>query len=185
MTLHPEVQKKAQDELETVIGSDRLPTFSDQGSLPYVDALMKEVLRWRIVAPLGVAHRVTTDDAYNGYFIPAGSILIPNIHAMSYDDTVFVDPDTFDPEHFLDKSIPYPDIAFGFGRRICPGRFLALSSMWITIASILATFNISKAKDENGNEIEPVDSYTSGMVSYPIPFKCEIKPRSTVAEALI
>lgn len=92
-------------------------------------------------------------------------MLIPYQSAMSYDETVFPDPDTFDPEHFLDKSIPYPDVAFGFGRRICPGRFLALSSMWIAIASILTTFNISKAKNENGNDIEPVVCYTSGMVS--------------------
>lgn len=53
MTLHPEIQRKAQNELDTVIGCDKLPTFSDQRSLPYVDALMKEVLRWRSVAPLG------------------------------------------------------------------------------------------------------------------------------------
>ncbi|KAA1466861.1 CyP450 monooxygenase [Dentipellis sp. KUC8613] len=165
MCLFPEAQRKAQAEIDAVIGTDRLPEFGDEASLPYVDALVKEVLRWRQVVPLAIPHKVVADDVYEGYWIPAGSIVIGNSWAILHDESVFPEPDKFKPEHFLDPSVKYPEAAFGFGRRICPGRFMARASVWIAIASMLATFDISKALDENGNEIDPVDDYTSGIVS--------------------
>jgi hypothetical protein len=96
MTLYPEVQRKAQEEIDRVIGNSRLPDDVEQDDLPYVQAVLKEVLRWHPVTPLstsllssvqntnttahpGVAHRVTQSDVYEGYFIPAGSIIIPNV----------------------------------------------------------------------------------------------------------
>lgn len=79
MAAHPEVLKKAQAELDTVIGPHRLPEFEDMTSLPYVSAVIKELLRWRVVVPLGVPHRSLEDDEYRGYFIPKGSLLVSNI----------------------------------------------------------------------------------------------------------
>ena len=79
MTLFPEIQKKAQKELMAVVGSNRLPEFEDEKSLPYIRALVKECLRWRSVAPLGVPHRVLEDDEYRGYRIPKGSMVISNL----------------------------------------------------------------------------------------------------------
>ena len=79
MTLHPEAQRKAQDELDRAIGRDRLPTFADRPNLPYVDALVKEVLRWNPVAPLGLPHVTFSDDVFEGYHIPKDSILLANI----------------------------------------------------------------------------------------------------------
>ena len=86
---------------------------------------------------------------------------------MLHDENVFPDPGPFKPERFLanPKHTLFPDAAFGFGRRICPARYMARNALWIAIASILATFNISKARDEEGNEIEPADEYTSGFIS--------------------
>ena len=78
MALYPEVQKKAQEELDAVVGSGRLPDFSDRPSLPYISAIVKELLRWHIVTPMAVPHRVVADDEYKGYFIPAGSIVVGN-----------------------------------------------------------------------------------------------------------
>lgn len=78
MVQYPEVRKKAQQELDTVVGPDRLPDFSDRESLPYINAVLKEVTRWHSVVPLGVSHRVMEEDEYNGFRIPAGSILVPN-----------------------------------------------------------------------------------------------------------
>ena len=72
MTLHPHAQKKAQDEIDRVVGSDRLPNFDDRASMPYVEALLREVLRWRVVAPLGLMHSATSDDIFKGYYIPKG-----------------------------------------------------------------------------------------------------------------
>lgn len=83
MILHPGVQKKAQEEIDKVIGHDRLPSFSDRDSLPYIDAIVKEVLRWHPVAPMGLPHVTTEDDMYLGYFIPKGAMLLANIWYVS------------------------------------------------------------------------------------------------------
>ncbi|KAJ3913181.1 cytochrome P450, partial [Lentinula edodes] len=78
MVIYPEVQDKAQQELDAVVGSGRLPDFSDRGSLPYIDAIVKEVLRWSPVAPLGLPHMTTEDDEFRGYHIPAGTVVVGN-----------------------------------------------------------------------------------------------------------
>jgi len=78
MTLYPEVQKKAQCEIDQVVGTDRLPGFEDQAVLPYTSAILKEILRWQQVDTLAVPHRLTEDDTYRGYHLPAGSTVIGN-----------------------------------------------------------------------------------------------------------
>jgi cytochrome P450 len=78
MSLYPDVQAKAHAELDRIIGSSRLPTFSDRENLPYIDAIVKETVRWHTVAPVGVPHKSDEDDVFHGYFIPKGSILIAN-----------------------------------------------------------------------------------------------------------
>ena len=79
MASYPDVQRKAQAERDAVVGHDRLPTFADQDSLPYVSALVKECLRWRVVVPLGMPHASTEDFEFRGYVIPRGTLLIYNI----------------------------------------------------------------------------------------------------------
>lgn len=79
MAMFPEAQKKAQEELDRVIGGARLPEFEDQESLPYVNALFREVLRWHPITPISVPHRTVADDVYNGYFIPAKTIITVNV----------------------------------------------------------------------------------------------------------
>ncbi|KAL5501294.1 hypothetical protein ACEPAH_8554 [Sanghuangporus vaninii] len=189
MSLFPEVQRKAQEEIDRVIGSDRLPTFEDRENLPYIDAVVKEALRWHPVAPMGVPHMTTEDDIYEGYFIPKGALIMPNIWGFTHDPTVFHDPMTFKPERFLgvDGRAPEPDthtLSFGFGRRICPGRELADSSVYLSIAQALAVFNIGKIV-ENGKVIEPIVQFQPGIISHPVPYKISIKPRSAKHEALI
>lgn len=78
MSLHPEVVQKAHAELDEVVGPDRLPDFSDRGSLVYVSAIIKEILRWNNSTPLGLPHCTTEDDELHGYFIPAGTVLFAN-----------------------------------------------------------------------------------------------------------
>ena len=79
MAMYPETQRKAQQELDAIVGPDRLPAFSDLSSLPYLKALVKEVLRWHIFTPLGVSHVTLADDEYDGYHIPAGTIINQNM----------------------------------------------------------------------------------------------------------
>jgi cytochrome P450 len=77
--MNPEVCKRAQDEIDNVTGGDRLPEYHDRPSLPYVEAIYREVMRWRPPFPLGVAHSVTEDDIYDGYFIPKGQFFVQRI----------------------------------------------------------------------------------------------------------
>ncbi|KAJ7873152.1 cytochrome P450 [Mycena leptocephala] len=190
MLSNPEAQKKAQAEIDSVVQKGHLPDFDDEESLPYVSAVVKEVLRWRSVAPIGVPHFLPVEDEYRGYRLPAGSIVIANIWAILHDEVMYPDPYAFKPERFIldekpNPALRNPDAAFGFGRRVCPGRHMATSSVWITIASILATFDITKAVGEDGKVIEPDHEYFSALVIMPLPFKCSIRPRSQEAVDLI
>ncbi|KAJ6620363.1 cytochrome P450 [Mycena sp. CBHHK59/15] len=78
MLANPVAQKKAQEEIDSVVGQDRLPDFDDEASLPYVAAVMKEAFRWRNVTPIAIPHYLPVDDEYHGYRLPGGSIVIPN-----------------------------------------------------------------------------------------------------------
>lgn len=86
MALHPEVQKKAQEELDRVVGKDALPSFSDQENLPYINAICKEVQRWHPVGPVSLPHRLIQDDVIGEYFIPKGTMVMGNTrsHMSSY-----------------------------------------------------------------------------------------------------
>ena len=79
MVLYPEVQKKAQEELDRVVGTDRLPTFADRRNLPYINAILKEALRWHPVVPLGLPHVPTEDGLINGFLVPKGAVIMANI----------------------------------------------------------------------------------------------------------
>ncbi|KAG2366933.1 cytochrome P450 [Suillus spraguei] len=170
IALFPDVQKQAQAEIDAVIGPERLPSFADRDSLPYIEALVKEVLRWNVVAP-------------------TGSLIVPNIWFMLHDPRTYDNPSQFNPGRFLAKDgkkfeTDPRTICFGFGRRACPGIHLDVASTWISTAMSLAVFDISKVV-ENGVEITPELDPSSGSVSHPKPFKCSIKPRSAKAIALI
>ncbi|KAJ7195215.1 cytochrome P450 [Mycena pura] len=188
---NPEAQKKAQAEIDAVVGTDRLPDWHDEPNLPYVAALMRESMRWMNVTPIAIPHYLAVEDEYKGYRLPAGSVVVPNVWAILHDETIYPDPYSVKPERYLldgklNPNIPGPDtLLFGFGRRICPGRHMASSSVWITIASILATFDITKPVDDAGKVIEPSYEYVAHLVVMPLPYKCSIKPRSEKAIALI
>ncbi|EGN99056.1 hypothetical protein SERLA73DRAFT_168607 [Serpula lacrymans var. lacrymans S7.3] len=186
MTLHPETQKAAQAEIDAVIGSDRLPTLADRAALPYVEALSKEVMRWHTVAPLSIPHASTKDDIHNGYLIPKGSYVLVNIWGILHNKQNYSEPDLFKPERFLGDhpELDPRTVAFGYGRRICPGMHLADASIFITCVTTLAVFNVTKSV-ENGVEIVPTLEGLAGAISHPAPFKCSITPRSPEAEALI
>ncbi|KAF8212748.1 cytochrome P450 [Mycena galopus ATCC 62051] len=191
MLANPEAQKRAQAEIDSVTGRKYLPTFEDEPALPYISALVKELMRWEVVSPLGeFIFVVDTMDEYRGYRLPAGSIVVGNAWAILHDERLYPDPYAFKPERFLldgkiNPAVKNPEAAFGFGRRLRPGRHMALSSIWISVVSILATFDISKAVDERGIVIEPSYDYLSGLISTPVPFKCSITPRSQGEVALI
>ncbi|KAF7793486.1 hypothetical protein EIP86_004598 [Pleurotus ostreatoroseus] len=168
MTLFPAIQAKAQAELDQLVGSDRLPNYDDRESLPYVNALVMELLRWRPVVPLGVSRRARAAKMMQGYYIPEGmsSRLNVRLGGIGHDEKVYKDPYNFKPERFLgpDAEPEFSTIPFGMGRRICPGMHLADSSLFLYIASILTMFKISNPKDAQGREYVPEARFTSGVI---------------------
>ncbi|KAJ0421285.1 cytochrome P450 [Aspergillus carlsbadensis] len=182
MVLHPEVQQKAQEELDRVVGPNKLPSFEDRPNLPYIDAIVKESLRWHPVAPMGIPHMCTEDDVYEGYCIPKGSLIMPNIWEFTHDTETYKDPETFNPSRFLS---PTPELdphtlSFGFGRRICPGRLLADSTVFMTVAKSLAVFDFRPHGEGSVQK-----GFLPGVISHPVPFTLRITPRSEVAEGLV
>ncbi|KAL4879859.1 cytochrome P450 [Aspergillus karnatakaensis] len=180
MLKFPHVQQKAQEEIDRVVGTDRLPNFSDRDNLPYINALIKESLRWWPVAPMGFPHTATEDSEYQGLRIPKGSFLLPAVWWFLHDPEVYADPDSFDPERFLpprNEPDPSPD-AFGYGRRICPGRFFADAGLYLSIVQSLAAFDISKKTGPDGKEIEVDAKPKPGVLMYPTEFEFKVEPRS-------
>ncbi|KAK7449257.1 hypothetical protein VKT23_013401 [Stygiomarasmius scandens] len=121
MIRNPETQKKAQAEIDSVIGPDRLPSISDRDSLPYVNAIIKECLRINSIVPI-LPHSSDTDDIYEGYLIPKGSFVMVNVWKILHDPEIYPEPGTFLPERFIatpdGKTQMDPEqLTFGLGRR--------------------------------------------------------------------
>ncbi|OSD03114.1 cytochrome P450 [Trametes coccinea BRFM310] len=194
---HPEVLQKAQKQLDEVVGPDRLPTFQDRSRLPYIDCLLKEVLRWGTPVPLTPVHRLMQEDQYRGYALPEGSYCIANMWAILHDEKMYPDPLAFSPERFerlqqdsmdADEKARLADpynYAFGFGRRRCPGLHFADQSLFMAFASILACFDISPLTGADGKPLLPPLEFAGGAFRHPKPFKCRVSPRRPGVEGLI
>lgn len=187
MLLFPEVQQRAQQEIDSVVGTARLPDFDDRDRLPYINALVKESIRWFPVVPITTTHAADEEIIYEGYRIPKGSYLLPSAWWFLHDPEVYPNPSVFDPERFLGhRDEPDPsDHAFGYGRRICPGRYLGMESLYITISRFIASFDVTRAVDQDGKELEVSVVPTAGLISHPAPYPYVIKPRSPGHAALI
>ena len=125
LVIHPEIQRRAQAEIDSIVGSSdsplfRLPNSEDRVHTPYINALLKEILRWNPGTGTGVPHAVTQEDEYRGWRIPKGSIVVANAWGLLREGNAYKDPHIFRPERFLGEN-PEPDPsisgAFGFGRR--------------------------------------------------------------------
>ncbi|KAL5364603.1 cytochrome P450 [Aspergillus floccosus] len=179
MVRYPDVVRKAQEEIDRVVGSARLPDIDDKPNLPYLLALLEETLRWRSLTPMGIPHAVMEDDEYGGYRIPKGATVLALPACMGHDEQNFDDPLEFRPERWLEKGDGRFTNFFGYGRRICTGRHIARNSLFLLMSRILWAFHIHPAQDEHGNEKEIDDqAFTSGFISRPCSFQVEFHPRS-------
>ncbi|KAH0366556.1 cytochrome P450, partial [Aureobasidium melanogenum] len=201
MLLFPEVQAKAQEEIDRVVGSDRLPVMADAAKLPYIRRCVKELVRWFPVAPLGaVPHACTQDDEYMGYRIPKGAPVILNAWAIMTNPDRYTEPRRFNPDRFTEDSgnvtmaemAAHPDpskrdtVGFGAGRRICPGMHVADRSLFLGITGVLWSFSITPKKDAQGQDMLPnPDDLIVGLAARPEPFEVNIVSRDEKRARLI
>ncbi|KAJ6477497.1 cytochrome P450, partial [Mycena vulgaris] len=189
MILYPDVQSRAQAEIDEIVGRSRMPVFSDLEHLPYLGAVVTEVLRWVPVDPIGESF-FSQDDWYEGYFIPKGSICIANIWGIHRDRALYGDDaEVFNPARHLDSTgklasaVPRTKgeshVTFGFGTRVCPGRHVAKNTISINIASVLWGLEIRPATDKEGLPLipNPDDMVITGLTIHPAPFSIDIKSR--------
>ncbi|KAH8900452.1 putative cytochrome P450 [Thozetella sp. PMI_491] len=176
---HPEKVALAQTELDRIVGRDRLPTFNDSSSLPYVSAFIEEVLRWRPLVVAGVPHSNLHEDTYMGYRIPKGSVVIATSWSIHMDPSIYGDPEAFRPERWLEKGDePLPNVSFGYGRRICAGMTIARQSVFTVISRLLWSFDIQAPLDQFGKrvQVDPM-ALTDFFVIKPEPFQATFTPR--------
>ncbi|KAF9244245.1 cytochrome P450 [Melanogaster broomeanus] len=200
---NPDVQKRAQAEIDDVVGTDRLPNFDDRPSLPICRGGFKrddedvshrtprfDFSRWlsgctrngerrhfrglfhseriygraqRLVCSIQVVSRITTQ-----------AFMFAVTRAMLRDPETYPEPNSFKPERFfkdgkLDDEPSTSNVGYGFGRRICPGRYTADASIWAGLVTFLSTMTISKALDAQGREIDVDPKFTCGVTSCPAP----------------
>ncbi|KAF8904750.1 cytochrome P450 [Gymnopilus junonius] len=183
----PLIQARVQAEMDVIVGKDRLPDFSYRDQMPYLNTSLAS---YGVQTPVGVPHRASEDDFYNGYYIPKDTTVMANQWAMLNDERLYPEPSKFNPDRFLEGEgrIPQFDprnIAFGFGRRQCPGNVLAENTLWIATACLFYAFKATPAKDEKGVDIPIVVEYTEHAVRHPKPLKCTFRPRRANSAALI
>ncbi|RFU29332.1 hypothetical protein B7463_g6997, partial [Scytalidium lignicola] len=193
LALHPEFQAKARKELDEICGTERIPMWSDFPRLPYINCLIKEAMRIHPVLPLGVPHRVSRDDWYEGMLIPKDSTVIIPTWAIHLSEKMgYEKPEEYNPDRFLhfpklaDSYAGSPDYSnrdhygYGAGRRICPGIHLAERTQWRMTARLLWAFEVQRVIDPETGEPLPIDvtAYNEGISHCPKEFPISFKPRS-------
>ena len=144
MVSYPEIQNRLYEEIDRVVGRNRLPRFGDQKSLPYLEAFISEVQRHATIAPFAVQHTALDDVNFKGYRFPKHTIFTFNLEAVMHSEEHFPDPMTFNPDRFLDENGKYKPnkalIYFGLGKRECLGRSLAKQELYLFTAGLIQQF---------------------------------------------
>ncbi|KAJ5631511.1 cytochrome P450 oxidoreductase [Penicillium longicatenatum] len=181
----PEVQRKAQEEIDRVVGLDRLPTMDDYESLPYIRWCVKESLRWMPTAILGVPHAALREDKYMGYTIPQGATVINNVWAIHMDPDRSDEPRVFKPERFIGDNTTLfqsaigdtkkrDNFVFGAGRRMCQGIHIAERSLFLGISRLMWSFNFFPIKDFKYD----IEDLVGGLTVQPNEYPAHVEPRS-------
>lgn len=176
---YPETQRKVQEELDRVVGPDRLPTYKDRANLPYLNAVLLELMRWKHFAPFGLPHMTLKDTQCLGYKIPAGAQVMVNFGAVNMDPKVWKEPEKWRPERFMEEEKdfnmsgpngihdalfgdikPTPEshkfIPFGAGKRKCVGVGIGRVVLYLKAVTHLHCFNFESA---TGKDINIDDEY--------------------------
>ncbi|EJT98827.1 cytochrome P450 [Dacryopinax primogenitus] len=184
----PAAQIKVKAELDMVVGNDRTPSFDDLPNLPYLNAFIREVYRWRSPNPRGFPHRMMQDEELNDYIIPKDSLVYGVHWCLHRDPSLFDDVDTFKPERWLETDEKgelrlrqdMQHFTWGFGRRNCPGLHIAERSIFIN----LAAFDLSEDPSAPINT-DPATGYIPAGICSPYPYKVVFRPRQPDLENIL
>uniref|UniRef100_A0A8C9FTM0 Uncharacterized protein n=1 Tax=Pavo cristatus TaxID=9049 RepID=A0A8C9FTM0_PAVCR len=170
-------EARVQEELDRVVGPERLPSLRDRPALPYTDAVIHEVQRHQDLIPLGFVRTVTRDTPFRGYLIPRVTIY-PLLSSALKDPHHFPDPERFDPQHFLDSEgkLRRCDafLPFSAGRRMCLGEPLARTQLFVFTAALLRRFRL---RPPPGEEPPPLRPDIGGITNIPPPLRLRFCPR--------
>ncbi|XP_049870411.1 probable cytochrome P450 304a1 [Pectinophora gossypiella] len=178
MLLQPEIQEKIHEEIDRVVGRDRLPTLDDRRNMPYTEACLREAMRYDTLVPLGVPHRAMSDVKFGGYDIPEGTLISANYIMLHMDKEIWGDPHNFRPERFIvngqlcvasDKSLP-----FGAGRRLCAGETYARQTMFQVFSAFMQAFHVSTA---DGRPLNKPAQRLPGIITTIPNFWVRVTPR--------
>ncbi|XP_061737611.1 steroid 17-alpha-hydroxylase/17,20 lyase [Nerophis ophidion] len=176
---HPEVQARIQEELDNKVGEGRSPHLSDRGSLPYLEATIKEVLRIRPVAPLLIPHVALSDTSLGNFKVQKGTRVIVNLWSLHHDEKEWKHPELFDPGRFLNDdgtgvtAPPCSYLPFGAGVRVCLGEALAKMELFLFLSWILQCFTLSTPPGQP----PPLLEGKFGVVLQPAKYKVTAAPR--------
>ncbi|XP_061341615.1 cytochrome P450 81E8-like [Gastrolobium bilobum] len=145
---HPEILKKARNEIDTKIGQDRLVDESDISKLPYLQSIVYETLRLHPAAPLLVPHLSSEDCSVGEYNIPQNTIVLVNAWAIHRDPKFWCDPTRFKPERFEKEGEANKLLSFGLGRRACPGSIFAQRTVGLTLGLLIQCFEWKRIGEE-------------------------------------
>nr|QTW43683.1 CYP3075/3034-out [Eurytemora affinis] len=181
---HPDIQERLHEELDSVVGRDRIPTLQDEAKLPYMSATLHEIQRSSSIVHIGVPHRTDVDIELDSFVIPAGSTIFANIMQVMHNPEVFQDPLIFNPSRFLDESgkfQPNPNvIPFLVGKRICLGSSLAEKELFLFFSLLLQTFSFHPVPGEKLPSYSTKSTvYTSNSIIRFCPhYSLIVKPRN-------
>nr|XP_014694538.2 LOW QUALITY PROTEIN: cytochrome P450 2U1 [Equus asinus] len=177
MSLNPEVQEKVHEEIERVVGPDRAPSLTDKAQMPYTEATIMEVQRLTVVVPLSIPHMTSETTVLQGYTIPKGTVVLPNLWSVHRDPAIWEEPDEFHPNRFLDDQGQLVKkeafIPFGIGKRVCMGEQLAKMELFLMFASLIQSFKFALPKDSE----TPLLTGRYGLTLAPHPFNVIISKR--------
>lgn len=151
MLNNPSTFKTAQEEIDRVVGNERLLDESDVANLPYLRCIVNETLRMYPAGPLLIPHESSEECVVGGYRVPRGTMLLVNLWAIQNDPKSWEDPRKFKPERFEGvegTKVGYKWMPFGSGRRGCPGENLAMRMVGFALGSVIQCFEWERIGDE-------------------------------------